>query len=332
MVDILALVCPLCRLTLSSSGGGLTCEACGRHYPVVAGIPDLRLSSDRYLDLEADRRKAHDLAELDDLSFPALVAEYWRRTPEVPPRLAAKYAATTGAGAARADAHLDRLGGCGPGDRVLDVGCGTGGLVEAALRRGATVVGVDIALRWLVIARRRLRDAGLDATLVAADGAVLPFRHGSFDITTCIDSLEHTADQRALVQSCLLSLRPGGKISVVCSNRFSVAPEPTVGLWGVGWLPRRLMPGYVRARRGTRYQFVRPVSARQMRSFAGLRQDVKVVPAPLPPAPADATATRGLLYAAHGWALARPMAHGPLVAFGPFLELKGTISGAGTSA
>ncbi len=328
----LRLVCPQCRADLADLPGlaageaRLDCSGCGRSYPVVAGIADLRIWSDRYLDLEGDRQKARDLASMDRLSFAELVAEYWRRTPEVPAHLAARYAATACAGRQRADVHLDHLGRPGPGDRVLDVGCGTGALVEAAAARGATAVGVDIALRWLVIARRRLQAAGVEAGLVAADGALLPFRLASFDLTTCVESLEHAADPRSLLQSCLLSVRPGGQVHVVTANRHSLAPDPTVGLWGVGYIPRRWSSAYVRHRRNTRYQFMRTLSPSELRAMVGLRHDVSVGPAPLPPVPDDAGGGRRRLQDLYEWARRWPPARRPLTAVTPFLEISGTLA------
>ena len=57
--------------------------------------------------------------------------------------------------------------------------------------------GADIALRWLVVAQRRLRDAGVPATLVAGDGAVLPFPAESFDVATSMEVLETHATSEA---------------------------------------------------------------------------------------------------------------------------------------
>lgn len=322
------LVCPVCRQDLDREEERLQCAQCNRIFPVLAGIPDLRLRGDRYLSLEDDRQKALALHRLSDASYAELVDEYWRRTPQVPPDLAARYANVARAGAARADAYLDHLGGTQPDAVVLDVGCGTGGSLESTARRGATAVGVDIALRWLVVAKRRLRDAGLDAVVVAADGAVLPFRQGSFDLTTCVETLEHTDDQRGLVQSCILSVRPGGTFSLVTGNRFSVAPDPNVALWGVGYLPRRWAPAYVRRRRHTRSQFLRPVSNGELRSFIGLRDDITVSAGPLPLPPPGASAVRRHLQAGYGVVCGHPVAQVPLLHVGPFLEARGRI-GAG---
>ncbi len=253
----------------------------------MAGIPDLRLAGDRYLSLADDRAKAERLDAVPG-GFADAVRAYWAMTPEVPTDLAERYLERAIDGEARADVHLDRLGI----DRgtLLDVGCGTGGLLVAAARRAMTPVGVDHALRWLVIARRAVREAGIEATLVAADGALLPFAPGTFDAVTSIETLEHTADQRGFLNGCLRVVRDGGRRYLVTANRLSIAPEPVSGLLGVGYLPRAWAPGYVRRRTGTRYQFFRAVSPSELRSWCPA--GVRVGAATLPPPPVDASRAR----------------------------------------
>lgn len=276
-------VCPSCRRPLDVGlSGSRRCTECRRTYPEVAGIPDLRLTADRFLDLDADRAKAERLSDLVDLTFPELVDAYWRMTPEVPTDLAVRYTRAMVEGARRAEVWL-----AGPwrphlGARVLDVGCGTGGLLVAAARQGGAVTGVDIALRWLVVARRQCEQAGVDAALVAADGALLPFRRGAFERVFAVNVVEHAADQRGLLHWSLLASRPGGWCRMIVANRFSAAPDPVTNLLGIGWLPRPVAPIYARWRRSTRYEAVRPLSARALQALVGLVPGVSVGPAPLP--------------------------------------------------
>jgi SAM-dependent methyltransferase len=308
----------VCRTGLAAGAGRFECASCGRAFPVVAGIPDLRIAGDRYLTIAQDRAKAEELALVPG-GFAAVVAAYWDRTPEVPAPLAARYTRAMLDGVERGAAHLLELGPVR--GRLLDVGCGAGGLVVAAARAGMAVTGVDVALRWLVVARRRLDEAGVDAQLVAADGALLPFPAGSFDAVTAIEVLEHAADQRAFLHSCLAAAGPGGTAYVVTANRYSLAPEPSVGLWGVGFLPRRLATAYVRRRRRTRFQFVRPLSTGDLRAMLGPDPGVRLTAAALPWAPPSASPARRRAQAAFervrrsgGGALLRPVA--------PFLEVR----------
>ncbi len=314
-----SLVCPACRSSLTPVGAdALSCEACALTFPVIAGIPDLRLVPDRYLTLEADREKA---VAVDAVAggFLEAVRAYWSMTPEVPPDLAERFSANMARGIVRGARHLETLGVVGPGDVLLDVGCGTGGVLATAGSRGATVVGIDTALRWLVIARRYLQELGVEAQLVAADGATPPFRSGTFTVVTSIETLEHAADQRGFVNGCLaMSDRPGGRCLLVAANRFSVAPEPAVRLWGVGFLPRRFAAPYVQRRRGTNYRFSRPVSLAELRALAGPRGDVHVSGMPLPPPPAGASFARGAV-----WGVARRISsQRTALAVTPFLALQ----------
>ncbi len=285
--------CPECRVELARTESGVTCSVCERRYPVVAGIPDLRLAGDRYLSLADDRAKAERLAAVRGRAAD-VVRAYWAMTPEVPDSLAQRYRDRAFEDKARAAPHLNALAALGADHgSLVDVGCGTGGLLIAAARRGMTPVGVDHALRWLVIARRALDDAGMDAPLVAADGGLLPFAPGSFDAMTCIETLEHAEDQRGLLNGCLRVVRAGGGRYLVTANRLSIAPEPVSGLVGVGYLPRAWAPGYVRRRTGTRYQFFRAVSPSELRSWCPAT--VRVGPAVLPiPSASASDARRGL--------------------------------------
>lgn len=322
---VAGLVCPACGTPLRSAGDELTCDACPRRYPVLWGIPDLRLRGDQYLTIADDRAKAAELAALDREDFAGLVRAYWERTPEVPDDLARRYTDTVLDGERRAGALLDAFGVNLEGRRLLDVGTGTGGLLVAAAARGATVTGIDVALRWLVIAKRRMHESGVDAMLVAADGASSPFPASSFDVTTCIETLEHTEDQAGLLRSCMASVRPGGRCVVLTANRHSLATDPVVRLWGLGFLPRELATRYVRLRRHTRYQHYRPVSARSVRAAAGGSPALTVTAGPVP-APADAGPVRRIVHSVYD-RLRRGPLRAPIAVVAPFLEVTASPNG-----
>ena len=80
----LDLVCPACRADLIDEA----CAGCGRSFPPVAGLHDLRLASDRYLDLPAERAKADRLAKIAETTDLAGAARaYYAMTEDVdPPR------------------------------------------------------------------------------------------------------------------------------------------------------------------------------------------------------------------------------------------------------
>ena len=244
-----AYLCPACRTPVTQQAAGWHCAACDRTYPVLCGIADFRLAPDPYLSLADERAKAVRLHEFaQDHTFDETVAEYYRITDDVPPDMAVRFAAYVRAGVARGAGVLDRLGpGGGP---LLDVGCGAGGLVVAAAMSGQQVTGLDIALRWLVIAQKRLAEAGLAAELVCADIAAPPLPPESYDRIAATDLFEHLPDQASGAQNLQRLARPGARLFVTGANRFTLAPYPLAGLWGVGFLPARLRRAYVIRRRG----------------------------------------------------------------------------------
>lgn len=93
-----------------------------------------------------------------------------------------------------------------PGQRALDIGCGTGGLVQALSTAGYEVNGIDLSAIALSFARAKIASG-----LVQADAAHLPLRSGAFDLVTCVDLLEVGSVQPEwLVSEALRALRPGG--------------------------------------------------------------------------------------------------------------------------
>lgn len=264
-----AFLCPACRGALSDAGEALGCAACGRDYPVVAGLPDLRLESDRYLDLDAERAKAgrlHAIEPTTDLM--GLAHAYYAMTDDPDDRRERFLAHIAGA-EARGEAMAARLPA---GGRLLEVGCGTGGLLVAASRAGMTIGGVDIAARWLVAARRRLADHGLSVPLVAADAARLPWPDGAFDAVVADSVLEHLDDPASALREWARVLRPGGRLLVWSPNRYTLTTDPHLGLWGLGWLPRRWLPAYLRlrGRRSWPPKTLSGAAAARLASAAGL--------------------------------------------------------------
>jgi SAM-dependent methyltransferase len=92
-----------------------------------------------------------------------------------------------------------------PGRRILDAGCGTGGMLDRLRDRDA--VGIDISGVAVSHAARR----GLPRICRASAGA-LPFRDGVFDAVLSLDVIYHReiSDDAAAVAECARVLRPGG--------------------------------------------------------------------------------------------------------------------------
>ncbi|MFE2270777.1 class I SAM-dependent methyltransferase [Streptomyces lavendulae] len=105
--------------------------------------------------------------------------------------------------------------GVGPGDRVLDAGCGTGRALtplRAAVGPSGTVLGVDLTERMLAAAREAGRDA--DGTLLLADVARLPLRDGTLDAVFAAGLIAHLPDPAANLAELARVVRPGGRLAL----------------------------------------------------------------------------------------------------------------------
>lgn len=98
-----------------------------------------------------------------------------------------------------------------PGDRVLDVACGTGDLVELARARGARVAGVDFAAGMLAVARRR----GLGDRLLRGDALRLPLVDATIDAVTCAFALRNFVAIPPFLEEAARVLRDGGRLALL---------------------------------------------------------------------------------------------------------------------
>ena len=114
-----------------------------------------------------------------------------------------------------------------PGDRVLDVCCGTGDLAVEAERRGGRVVGLDFSPRMLERARRK------SGTIewVEGDALALPFADGEFDAVTVGFGVRNFADLPLGLRELRRVLRPGGKLAVLEITRPRGLLRPFFRLW-----------------------------------------------------------------------------------------------------
>jgi ubiquinone/menaquinone biosynthesis C-methylase UbiE len=257
---------------------------CGRNYTAVRGIPDLRLEyPDPYSSWDEDLEAAGLLAaRSDDVDFPGLLREHWRMTGK-PGKLVDRFVAGDMGAMDRAESYVaaveQRVGRpLGPSDRVLEVGCGTAALAAVVARRDSSVVASDVSMRWLVLARKRMEELEVDVELACCGAEALPFADEAFDVVIAGDVVEHVADQRLFVRECARVLMPGGMLFLATPNRYSLALEPHVRLWGVGFLPRRAARWYVERVRRTPYDHVRLLSSHALRRLLeseGLRVTIE---------------------------------------------------------
>jgi len=115
---------------------------------------------------------------------------------------------------------LDGLAGL-KGKRVLDVGCGGGILADSMARKGADVLGIDLAGKALKVAQLHAMEAGttgVEYREVAAE-ALAAEAPGQFDVVTCMEMLEHVPDPASIVQACTTLAKPGGWVFFSTINR-----------------------------------------------------------------------------------------------------------------
>jgi 2-polyprenyl-6-hydroxyphenyl methylase/3-demethylubiquinone-9 3-methyltransferase len=98
------------------------------------------------------------------------------------------------------------------GKQVVDVGCGGGILAESMARRGADVLGIDLATKALRVAQLHALEAGTPGVRYreVAVEALAAEASEQFDVLTCMEMLEHVPDPESIVAACGRLVRPGG--------------------------------------------------------------------------------------------------------------------------
>jgi ubiquinone/menaquinone biosynthesis C-methylase UbiE len=100
------------------------------------------------------------------------------------------------------------------GERVLDVGCGSGTAALVAARRYCEVTGIDYVPALIERAQTRAQAEGFDVDLRVADAQDLPFEDGSFDVVLSVYGVQFAPDQQRAASELLRVCRPGGRIGL----------------------------------------------------------------------------------------------------------------------
>lgn len=144
-----------------------------------------------------------------------------------------------------AQAFVERLG-LKPGERVLDVACGSGNLSFPAARAGAKVTGLDIATNLVRTARERAQAEGLDAHFDEGDAEQMPYGDTSFDVVMTMFGAMFAPRPETTAAELLRVCRPGGRVAMAnwtpsgfIGRMFKVTaahvPPPAIAsplLWG----------------------------------------------------------------------------------------------------
>lgn len=117
---------------------------------------------------------------------------------------------------AKVEAHLRALAPDGAMDAVLDLGTGTGRMLEIFADRAARLEGVDLSPEMLAFARARLEAAGLShAHVRQGDIFDLTFADGEFDLVCVHQVLHYLDDPAACISEAARVLGPGGRLLIV---------------------------------------------------------------------------------------------------------------------
>ena len=101
-----------------------------------------------------------------------------------------------------------------PGQKVLDLACGSGTAALVAARRYCDVTGIDYVPELIDRARKRAEASGLKAGFLVADAQNLPFPDNSFDVILSVYGVQFAPDQEKAAAEMVRACKPGGKIGL----------------------------------------------------------------------------------------------------------------------
>jgi uncharacterized protein YbaR (Trm112 family)/SAM-dependent methyltransferase len=218
--------CPACGGPLAATaeeelegeieGGALTCDACGRSYPIRAGMPHLYVDDESWapkgreaqgwVTLHQEMGIYEQGDDAVDLYIPYFPEEPWSRV------------------APSFDLALEALALDGS-ETVLDLGAGRGWAAKHFALHGCRVVALDVADDANVgLGRGRVLMQHADTYFerIIGDGERLPFRPESFDVVFCAAALHHTSDLDLFLHNVAEVLRSGGILCAINEPSISI--------------------------------------------------------------------------------------------------------------
>ena len=134
---------------------------------------------------------------------------------------AAGFALLTNRYSERTAGRMLNLAALSEGDRLLDLGTGTGLLARMAAQRGANAVGIDHSAGMLEQAQAAAHQAGIGkrTEFLQMDAEALTFDHQTFDVTVSQFVLRHLPNPLAAIREVYRTLKPGGRVVVSVGAR-----------------------------------------------------------------------------------------------------------------
>lgn len=212
--------------------GALGCFACKMEYPVIGGVPRF-VPRENYASGFGLEWTKHARTQYDSYSGLKVSQQRFLEQTHWPREL-----------------H---------GERILEVGSGSGRFTEQAANTGATVVSLDFS--YAVDANYASNGARRNVVIVQADVFAMPFRPATFDRLFCFGMLQHTPSPRRAFQALPAMLRPGGAL---CADIYKVSLVRTV-LQTKYWVrpfTRRMNPDRLYALVRTWVDFMWPLARR----------------------------------------------------------------------
>lgn len=127
------------------------------------------------------------------------------------------------------------------GKKLADIGCGGGIFAEAMAERGAKVTAIDPSAELIEVARQHSKEKKLKIDYRVGTTEQLLARHKqTFDLVSCLEVLEHTANPAQLIGQCAALLKKGGWGYFSTINRTMKAYFLTIlgAEYLLGWLPK----------------------------------------------------------------------------------------------
>jgi SAM-dependent methyltransferase len=162
------------------------------------------------------------------------------------------------------------------GDKVLDIGCGSGAVSLLLAERGCEVTGVDISALLLDLARQRAEAAKAPISFIEADAATYPLPPHMFDTLVSRFGVMFFADPIAAFGHLHGALRPGGRLRFACWQSVEQNPWVTIPTQALSHLTPPQTPPTDPHAPGP-FAFANPERVKAILSKAGF-QDVTLEP------------------------------------------------------
>ena len=157
------------------------------------------------------------------------------------------------------------------GERVLEIGCGTGCDLLQFAKHGATAIGIDITQEHLRLAKERV---GGSAEVKYGDAREIPVADGTIDYVYSHGVIHHSDEPEKIVSEIMRVLRPGGRFNIHVYSKWSYYPLRLMLQFGSRWksyIENSRMPVHIDLYTGRKLRRLFPVPISiQKREFAAI--------------------------------------------------------------